>query len=537
VPFFESVDARRRLTLALRALRSAQGDAVSNEDAQGLIAEAIDTLAGVEKTADERNDHLAFVWEHSPQLCWIADREERLVSVSKSWLDLTGRPIAEALGGGWRNFVHADDADAYLAAARDARKTGGTYDVRFRGLTKDGSYRWLRTRAFTRPDENGRTAYVYGFTEDVHEQVDAEAKLRRHVERSRLAGLATNDLIYDLDVPTGTIAWNSAIRDYCADPAQASLDWWEDSIHPVDRQHTTESLDAFLGSTAEDRWHAEYRMRRLDGTYSHVYERGYLVRGEDGRAARMIGAITDLTPRIEAEARVKQLQSELIHVSRLSAMGAMAATLAHELNQPLAAANNWIGVGRLLVQRAPEIAGQAGDALNEARSSIQRAGEIIRRIRSMLWRGNENREVHDLRAIVDESLRIALLGASASGIACHRELESVNVKVDRIQIEQVILNLVRNGIEAMADQPRRDLLIAIVPQHEVAEVRISDRGKGIAPEYADKLFTPFMTSKDEGLGVGLSISRTIVEAHGGKIRAIPNEAGGTTFAFTLPVAG
>ncbi|PSJ37103.1 PAS domain-containing sensor histidine kinase [Allosphingosinicella deserti] len=536
MPFFESVDAGRRLTIALRALRSAQGDAGSGEHVQEHISAAIDALTELEQSAESRSDHLAFLWEHSPQICWIADGEERVVSISKSWHELTGRPDEEALGSGWQNFIHPEDADHYLAAARKARRTGGNYDVRFRGLRKDGRHRWLRTRGFTRQDETGRTVYTYGFTEDVEDQVNAEARLRRLVERSRLASLATNDLIYDLDVPSGTITWNDAIREYCGEPAQASLAWWGRAIHPDDRAHITESLDAFLASTCGDRWQAEYRLRRLDGAFSHVYERGYLVRGEDGVAARMIGAITDLTPRIEAEARVKQLQSELIHVSRLSAMGAMAATLAHELNQPLAAANNWIGVGRLLVQRAPEIADEAGEALEEARSSILRAGEIIRRIRSMLWRGNENREIHDLRDIVDESLRIALIGTSSSGIECRRELESAPVRVDRIQIEQVILNLVRNGIDAMADQPRRELLIAVVPHGTSAEVRVSDTGTGIDPDFEEKLFTPFETSKKAGLGVGLSISRTIVEAHGGKIRAIPNEGGGTTFAFTLPLA-
>ncbi|WP_165356385.1 PAS domain-containing protein [Sphingosinicella sp. BN140058] len=508
---------------------------MSAEAVQAQISTAIDALSALEHSAEQRDDHLAFLWEHSPQICWIADHEERVIGISKSWHELTGRPDEEVLGTGWRNFIHSDDSDRYLDALAEARRSGGSYDVRFRGLRQNGEWRWLRTRGYTRVNEEGRTAFIYGFTEDVHEQIKAETKLRSAIERSRLAGLATNDLIYDLDIPTGKISWNASIRDYCSDPAQASLDWWEETIHPADRAQTIASLDAFLHSAEGERWQAEYRMRRLDGAYSHVYERGYVVRGADGCATRMIGAITDLTPRIEAEARVKQLQSELIHVSRLSAMGAMAATLAHELNQPLAAANNWIGVARVLVQRAPEISGQAGDALEEARASIQRAGEIIRRIRAMLSRGGEKREIHDLRDIVDESLRLALLGSGVSGIACHRRLESARVRVDRVQIEQVVLNLVRNGIEAMIDRPRRELVVAVAPRETHAEVRISDSGKGIDPAFENTLFTPFMTSKEEGLGVGLSISRTIVEAHGGKIRAFANPEAGTTFAFTLPL--
>jgi len=246
--------------------------------------------------------------------------------------------------------------------------------------------------------------------------------------------------------------------------------------------------------------------------------------------------MTDLTFRVEAEARIKQLQSELIHVSRLSAMGAMAATLAHELNQPLAAATNWVGVASVLVGKSADVPEQAANALDQARASIGRAGEIIRRIRTMLWRGSNNREVHDVRALIDESLRLALIGASATGIACRVVAHSIEVFVDRVQIEQVLLNLVRNAIEAMAEQGRRELLITARALGEFAEVTVADTGPGLDPELQARLFTPFVSTKQQGLGVGLSISRTIIEEHGGTIRAQPNADGGTTFLFTLPRA-
>jgi two-component system sensor kinase FixL len=536
VPYLDSIATPGRLTAVFRALDAVEHDSVSPEAAKSLIAEARRELMGFEQAFRERDRHLAALWACNPQLHWIADEDDNLLWVSRSWTELTGSPVSEALRAGWREFVHPDDADAYIGAAHEAINSGRSYDLRFRGRTPEGSYRWLRTRGVPHCEGQGRATFLYGFTEDIHDQVVAEMALARAAERSALAGLATNDLIYDLDVATGAMQWNDAIREFCEEPGMATLSWWEECLHPADRAAAVDSLAAFLGPSDEQRWQAEYRLRRLDGTYASIYERGYALRHEDRTARRMIGAMTDLTARVEADARIKQLQSELIHVSRLSAMGAMAATLAHELNQPLAAASNWIGVARVHAQKTPETYAQTGSALDEARASITRAGEIIRRIRSMLWRGKNNREVHDVRDIVDESLRLALIGATTSGIACRLVVHSIEVLVDRVQIEQVLLNLVRNAIEAMADQARRELVITAQTKGEFVEVTVSDTGLGLDMELQARLFTPFVTTKEQGLGVGLSISRTIIEEHGGSIRAIANHDGGATFVFTLPRA-
>ena len=536
MPYLDRADAPPQLSIALRTLEDARDDTLGPDEVRARIAIAVQGLSSYRRAAEEREGHLAYLWESSPQLHWIADRELDLVWVSKSWLEVTGRPIGEALGRGWRQFVHPEDAETYFGAARQARDTGGSYDLRFRGLTADGSYRWLRTRAVPRRGESGRTEFIYGFTEDVHDQVVAEKALEHAVERSALAGLATNDLIWDLDFDSGHLTWNDAIRDYCADPAEATAQWWRATLHPSDREATLASVQAFIAAGGGVRWQCEYRFRRLDGSYATIFDRGYLLRNPDGSPRRWIGAMTDLTARVEAEARIKQLQSELIHVSRLSAMGAMAATLAHELNQPLAAASNWVGVANLLAQRAPGGAGQLASALDQARASIARAGEIIRRIRNMLWRGNDNREIHDIKNLVEESLRLALLGTTAAGVACRVLAQEIDVFIDRVQIEQVLLNLVRNAIEAMAGQDRRELLITAQPRGDLVEVAVADTGPGIDAELQARLFTPFTSTKEHGLGVGLSISRTIVEEHGGTIRGFTNEEGGATFLFTLPRA-
>ena len=252
------------------------------------------------------------------------------------------------------------------------------------------------------------------------------------------------------------------------------------------------------------------------------------------------GFIRDLSERQQTEARLQELQTELVHISRLTAMGEMASALAHELNQPLSAIANYLkGSKRLLAS------GEAGkdrvlEAIDKAGDQALRAGEIIRRLRDFVARGETERRVESLPKLIEEASALALVGAKEHGV---RVLFRFDPKVDlvladKVQIQQVALNLIRNGIEAMESVSRRVLEIRIAPApDDQAQVIISDTGTGISPEIADQLFQPFITTKRTGMGVGLSISRTIIEAHGGRLWTEPNPGGGTRFAFTLRAVG
>jgi two-component system, LuxR family, sensor kinase FixL len=248
----------------------------------------------------------------------------------------------------------------------------------------------------------------------------------------------------------------------------------------------------------------------------------------------------DLTERQQTEARLQELQSELIHISRLSAMGEMASTLAHELNQPLSAiANYQTGALFFLDQCKDETAAVLREPLQSAADQAIRAGEIIRRMRNFVERGETDREVVHLSRLVEEASALALVGAKEMDLRVNLNLDPAddNVLVDKVQIQQVILNLTRNAVEAMSGGPSRTLMISTeTKDRKMAVVSVTDTGSGIAPEIATQLFQPFVTSKTNGLGVGLSVSRTIVEAHGGQIWGEDNPGGGTTFRFTLPIA-
>lgn len=241
-----------------------------------------------------------------------------------------------------------------------------------------------------------------------------------------------------------------------------------------------------------------------------------------------------------ADRRTQELQSELLHVSRLSSMGEMASVLAHEINQPLMAIANYLqGSRRLIEQNREENGPVVKDALAKAAEQALRAGEVIRRLREFLARGENRKQVESLGKLVEEASVLALLAAKHHPVDFTAAVDPAcdQVLVDGVQIQQVLINLIRNAIEAMQEAPRRALTVSSTSAPDgMVRVSVSDTGPGIAPEIAARLFEPFVTTKNGGLGVGLSISRTIVEAHGGKLEALPNGDGGATFQFTLYAA-
>lgn len=258
------------------------------------------------------------------------------------------------------------------------------------------------------------------------------------------------------------------------------------------------------------------------------------MRTADGRF--FTGFVRDLTERERTEARLKELQSELVHISRLTALGEMASALAHELNQPLSAIANYLRGSVRLLAGDPIPRERLSEALDKAGEQTLRAGQIIRRLRDFVARGETERRVESLPKLIEEAGALALVGAKEHGVRVAFDLDPAvkHVLADKVQVQQVILNLIRNAIDAMDESPRRELQIITRPApDDLAQVTVSDTGPGISPEVAEQLFQPFVTTKRHGMGVGLSISRTIVEAHGGRIWVETTPGGGATFHFTL----
>jgi PAS domain S-box-containing protein len=307
------------------------------------------------------------------------------------------------------------------------------------------------------------------------------------------------------------------------------VDWFR-----VDDPHTGEPMNiATVSRDLTNQKRAETELRHLNETL----EQRVLARTAEAFEANQNLRI-EMIERARADARSQKFQSELFHAARLSAIGQMAAAFAHELSQPLGAAANFGNAARRLLKRGDQ---QQIDlvrrCVEDATAQVLRAGQILRRLRDFVTQGDTERRAENLAKMVDEARALALAGAQTLAVEVRRDLavKDLFVFVNRIEVQQVLVNLIRNALEGMADSERRTLtLAAILRDEETAEVSVADSGPGLDREVMDRLFEPFVSTKRNGMGLGLSICRTIVEAHGGQIWSEPNPAGGTIFRFTLP---
>lgn len=354
------------------------------------------------------------------------------------------------------------------------------------------------------------------------------------IKAQRIAGVGT----WQFDPESGLVIWSREvfrIFGVSAETFQPSLESFMECVHPEDRGTMTNVVKETLGGKPMDFTH---RIVRPDGEIRHVRDRARMVILEEGHPLVMVGTVQDITERRRAEEvishqtrQLKEMQADLVYLARQSAMGTMAATLAHELNQPLAAIGNYAaGVKRLVSADREATAG-----VEEIEKNAARAGEIIRRLRDMTRRGTTNYARTNIAEIIKDALTLVGRGACAdTNLDCHIAGAQF-VEADPIQIGQVVINLVKNACEAVEDQKIRKVIIETSILGDSIQVSVSDTGPGIAPEALPVIFDGCTSTKPNGMGLGLSISRTIVEGHGGNIGA-ENSADGARFWFTLPRA-
>jgi two-component system, LuxR family, sensor kinase FixL len=259
-----------------------------------------------------------------------------------------------------------------------------------------------------------------------------------------------------------------------------------------------------------------------------------------GKRRLFTGFIRDITERQGTEQRLQDLQSELLHVSRLSAMGEMASALAHELNQPLTAIMNYVKAAARTMStiKGPEVE-KAREWMDKATNQTARAGQIIRHLRDFIEKRESSRTYENVNKVVEEAIALGLVGSADTNVRVHLELDPAvtPILIDKVQIQQVLINLIRNSIEAMQSVKRRELTILTSTGVEGSiEVAVSDTGPGLSEDVASRLFQPFVTTKEKGMGIGLTICQSIVEAHHGRLWATPKDEGGVEFRVRLPIA-
>jgi two-component system sensor kinase FixL len=381
-----------------------------------------------------------------------------------------------------------------------------------------------------------------GFIRDVTVRRNAEEALRRSEAQltiaQEIANLGNYVVHYDGDYED---YWSPHLYRVLGrrfgDPYIGVYDHLAPLVHPADRarwQQAREELDA--GARSMD---IEYRINHPDGTLRYVHHIAQVTLNNDGQVLREVGTIHDITDRRRAEDEARQMQERIAHFGRISTMGEMAAGIAHEVNQPLTAIATYAQACQRLISTGNFTNEEIAEALAHIGAQALRAGEVIRRLRTFVKNREVRRELMEANRLLEDVLTLAQTDARHNGVQISIETasESPLVQADAVQIQQVILNLIRNSIDAMQSVPesRRQILLRTrVDAEGDVEFMVADRGPGVDPAAAADLFNPFFTTKPGGMGLGLSISRSIVRAHGGKLWCSPNPGGGARFFFTLP---
>jgi len=482
--------------------------------------------------------------ETVPSLLWSTDPAGEPTQLSQRLLDYSGMQFEDFLHGGWEAFIHPDDFPETARAFYHAIQTGTSYQAVNRLRRADGEFRWHQTRGEPLRDREGQIVQWYGLSVDIDEHKKAEERLRRSesylAEAQRLSHTGT----WFLDARTMRyLYWSDeAYRIWGFDPLQghpSRENMWQ-RIHPDDRDRVWEEVQEALRQKRD--FSSEFRILLPDGTIKYLEAATYHVFSSSGALAEAVSTHIDVTERKSAQdehERLRQLESDLAHMNRLSRMGELAASLIHEITQPIGSArNNARAALNFFDKQLPDL-GEVREALGCIVGDADRAGDIIDRIRDHIKKAPPRKDRFDLNKAIDEVIVLARSAITKNGVSVQTRLTDglLAVRGDRVQLQQVVLNLILNAVDAMSsvDARARELLISTEPtETNGALVAVSDSGPGIDPDRLERVFEAFYTTKSSGVGMGLSICRSIIDAHGGRLWATRCEPRGALFQFTIP---
>lgn len=462
---------------------------------------------------------------------------------SPLWGEMLGYAPAETMGLKWGELLHPDDrGDAQHKLTACLSGASPDFVAEFRLRCKSGEYRWVASRArVVARDVAGRPCRIIGVYRDIHEARSLRDALQASERLWQFALEGHGDALWDWTLESGEINVSQTFRAIIGLPADRPLrgnDIWPSRLHPDDVRAAVAAFSAHLAGVRPIT-EVEFRLRTEDGAYRWVALRGKIMeRDRNGKPLRMIGTVRDVHDHYLSAEREMRQQQELARAARLIHVGEMASALAHELNQPLTALRNFSAVA---MRRLDEL-GAAGERIREPLQLIAeqalRAGEIVHRVRGFVRRDGLLSAPIAINGVVNDIVRFMEFEARAHAVQWQLVLAepSLWVQGDQVQLEQVLSNLAKNAIDAMSEVEGERLLQVVtrLGADGMVEVAVSDSGGGLADSVRDDPFAPFVTTKPDGVGLGLAICRTIIENHGGRMWVERSTRRGTTFCLSLP---
>jgi PAS domain S-box-containing protein len=461
-------------------------------------------------------------------------------------MECTGLSVEDGLGWNWRSIVHPDDLARFVEEWHRALAAGEPMESEARLRQADGEYRWWLIRNVPLHDERGNIVKWYGTSVDIEDRKRAEESVQRNERELRqlIEVIPQHVLVSE---PDGTLVYvNQVALEYTGLTLEDALskEALAKIFHPEDLERVLGARRRAISLGVE--WEVEARVRRKDGKFRWFLIRFNPLRDEQGRIFRWYGTRTDIEDRKQAEERILEAQealhkaqAELARVNRVILVGETTASIAHEVNQPIAAVVTNAGAGlRWLAAQPPDLE-EARQAFARIVKDGNRAGEVIARIRALVKKSPLQQDPLDINETIQEVVFLAGSEVHKNRISLQTQLSPDLPRIlgDRIQLQQVILNLIKNAVEAMSTVskgPRELLVSSGKDESKGVLVAVRDSGPGLDPEAVAHLFDTFYTTKPGGMGMGLAISRSIIEAHGGQLWATPNEPHGAVFQFTLP---
>ncbi len=487
-------------------------------------------------------DRLRMVIDTIPAHVWSAQPDGSVDFISQRWMKSTGLSEEDGLGWNWRSLVHPDDLARFVDEWHRALAAGEQMETEARLRQADGEYRWWLIRNVPLRDERGNIVKWYGTSVDIEDRKRAEERVRRNeCELRQLIEVIPQHVL--VSEPDGTLVYvNQVALEYTGLTVEDALskEALAKIFHPDDLERVLSQRRRAIAGGGE--WEVEARVRRKDGDYRWFLIRFNPLRDEQGRIFRWYGTRTDIEDRKQAEDALHQARAELAHVARVATVGEMTASIAHEVNQPLAAVVTNAGAClRWLAAQPPDME-ETRQALGRIVKDGNRAGEVIARIRALVEKSPPRKDWLKINETILEVVFLTASEVNENRISVQTQLSNDLPLIlgDRIQLQQVILNLIKNAVEAMSavsDGPRELLVSSGKDESKGVLVAVRDSGPGLDPNAFGKLFDTFYTTKPEGMGMGLAISRSIIEAHGGRLWATANEPRGAIFQFTLPADG